>query len=84
MLISDMEVVKLNVQSGKLDYADKFAIADLPVLRSGEGAGKLHDHALRRRPRRHPQIPVQPHRQRSGAAGDLQSMSASDRRCLWP
>ena len=40
MLISDMEVVKLNVQSGKLDYADKFAIADLPVLRSGEGAGK--------------------------------------------
>jgi peptide/nickel transport system substrate-binding protein len=40
MLISDMEVVKLNVQSGKLDYADKFAIADLPVLRAGEAAGK--------------------------------------------
>jgi peptide/nickel transport system substrate-binding protein len=39
MLISDMEVVKLNVQAGKLDYADKFAIADLPVLRAGEKGG---------------------------------------------
>lgn len=39
MLISDMEVVKLNVQAGKLDYADKFNIADLPVLKAGEKAG---------------------------------------------
>ena len=30
MLISDPEVVKLNVQSGKLDYADKFA---MPICR---------------------------------------------------
>lgn len=40
MLISDPEVVKLNVQGGKLDYADKFAIADLPVLKAGEAAGR--------------------------------------------
>jgi len=39
MLISDPEVVKLNVQSGQLDYADKFAQADLPVLKAGEQAG---------------------------------------------
>lgn len=39
MLISDMEVVKLNVQAGKLDYADKFNIADLPVLKAGEASG---------------------------------------------
>jgi len=39
MLISDPEVVKLNVQSGQLDYADKFAQADLPVLKAGEAGG---------------------------------------------
>jgi peptide/nickel transport system substrate-binding protein len=39
MLITDPEVVKLNVQSGQLDYADKFTTADLPVLKSGETTG---------------------------------------------
>jgi peptide/nickel transport system substrate-binding protein len=39
MLVSDPEVVKLNVQSAQLDYADKFAQADLPVLKAGEQAG---------------------------------------------
>ncbi|MGV8951248.1 MAG: ABC transporter substrate-binding protein [Cypionkella sp.] len=39
MLVSDPEVVKLNVQSGQLDYADKFTTADLPVLKAGEQAG---------------------------------------------
>jgi len=39
MLVADPEVVKLNVQSGQLDYADKFAQADLPVLKAGEAAG---------------------------------------------
>jgi peptide/nickel transport system substrate-binding protein len=39
MLITDPEVVKLNVQSGQLDYADKFTTADLPVLKAGEAAG---------------------------------------------
>ena len=39
MLIADPEVVKLNVQAGQLDYADKFTIADLPVLKAGEAAG---------------------------------------------
>lgn len=40
MLIADPEVVKLNLQSGQLDYSDKFAIADLPVLKAGEAGGK--------------------------------------------
>ncbi len=39
MLIPDPEVVKLNVQSGQLDYADKFAQPDLPVLKAGEQTG---------------------------------------------
>lgn len=39
MLISDPEVVKLNVQSGQLDYADKYAQVDLPVLKAGEKTG---------------------------------------------
>jgi peptide/nickel transport system substrate-binding protein len=39
MLVADPEVVKLNVQSAQLDFADKFAQADLPVLRAGEAAG---------------------------------------------
>ncbi|MBN9306744.1 MAG: hypothetical protein BGO82_14050 [Devosia sp. 67-54] len=39
MLIADPEVVKLDVQSGQLDYADKFAQADLPVLKAGEKTG---------------------------------------------
>jgi peptide/nickel transport system substrate-binding protein len=39
MLIADPEVVKLNVQSGQLDYADKYAQPDLPVLKAGEQAG---------------------------------------------
>ena len=39
MLVPDPEVVKLNVQAGKLDYADKFTTADLPVLKAGEAAG---------------------------------------------
>lgn len=39
MLISDPEVVKLNLQAGQLDFADKFVSADLPVLRAGEAAG---------------------------------------------
>jgi peptide/nickel transport system substrate-binding protein len=39
MLVSDPEVVKLNVQSAQLDYADKFSQADLPVLKAGEQAG---------------------------------------------
>lgn len=39
MLISDPEVVKLNLQGGRLDFADKFVSTDLPVLRAGEAAG---------------------------------------------
>jgi len=39
MLVPDPEVVKLNVQAGQLDYADKFTTADLPVLKAGEAAG---------------------------------------------
>lgn len=39
MLMPDPEVVKLNVQSGELDFADKFVSQDLPVLKAGEEAG---------------------------------------------
>ncbi len=39
MLIGDLEVVKLNIQAGDLDYADKLRISDLPVLRAGEADG---------------------------------------------
>lgn len=39
MLIADPEVVKLNLQAGQLDFADKFVSGDLPVLRGGEIAG---------------------------------------------
>jgi peptide/nickel transport system substrate-binding protein len=39
MLIGDLEVVKLNIQAGDLDYADKLRISDLPVLRAGEEGG---------------------------------------------
>lgn len=39
LLISDLEVVKLNIQAGELDYADKMAIGDLPVLKAGEADG---------------------------------------------
>lgn len=39
MLIGDLEVVKLNIQAGDLDYADKLLISDLPVLRAGEAGG---------------------------------------------
>lgn len=39
VLLSDLEVVKLNIQAGDLDYADKLLISDLPVLRAGEAEG---------------------------------------------
>ncbi|MBZ0302393.1 MAG: ABC transporter substrate-binding protein [Anaerolineae bacterium] len=39
MLISDIEVVKLNIQAGELDYADKLQISDLPVLKASEESG---------------------------------------------
>lgn len=39
MLMPDPEVVKLNVQAGQLDFADKFTSPDLPVLKAGEAAG---------------------------------------------
>ncbi len=39
MLIGDLEVVKLQIQAGDLDYADKLLISDLPVLRAGEAQG---------------------------------------------
>jgi peptide/nickel transport system substrate-binding protein len=39
LLIGDIEVVKLNIQAGELDYADKLNISDLPVLRAGEAEG---------------------------------------------
>jgi peptide/nickel transport system substrate-binding protein len=39
LLIGDIEVVKLNIQAGELDYADKLDISDLPVLRAAEAEG---------------------------------------------
>ncbi len=39
LLIGDLEVVKLNIQAGELDYADKLDISDLPVLVAAEDAG---------------------------------------------
>ncbi len=39
VLLSDLEVVKLNIQAGDLDYGDKLLISDLPVLRAGEADG---------------------------------------------
>lgn len=39
VLIGDIEVVKLQIQAGDLDYADKLRVADLPVLRAGEEQG---------------------------------------------
>jgi len=39
VLLSDLEVVKLNIQAGDLDYADKLLIRDLPVLRAAESEG---------------------------------------------
>jgi peptide/nickel transport system substrate-binding protein len=39
LLIADPEVVKLNIQAGELDYADKLQMSDLPVLKAGEAEG---------------------------------------------
>lgn len=39
VLLGDLEVVKLNIQAGDLDYADKLLISDLPVLRAAEADG---------------------------------------------
>jgi peptide/nickel transport system substrate-binding protein len=39
VLIGDIEVVKLQIQAGDLDYADKLRISDLPVLRAAEEQG---------------------------------------------
>ena len=39
LMIENPEVVKLNIQAGELDYADKLTMADLPVLKAGEEQG---------------------------------------------
>ena len=39
LLIENLEVVKLDIQAGELDYADKLVMSDLPVLKAAEEAG---------------------------------------------
>ena len=67
----------------QLDYADKFAIADLPVLRSGEGAGKYTTmlYAADLGAIRKYQFNLTSTIPRCGPSSTI---SASDRRCLWP
>ncbi len=39
VIVGDIDVLKLQIQAGDLDYADKLRISDLPVLRAGEAQG---------------------------------------------